>query len=994
MKNLKKVLALVVVLTMVLGTVAFASFTDVTEENDAYTAVQTLSSLEILNGYDDGSFKPEGNITRAEFCAVVCRALGLESQANGSKGTTIFSDVPADHWASGYINLAAGQKIVNGMGDGTFAPESNVTYEQAVKMLVVALGYEPMAASKGGWPAGYLVVANQYGMTKNVKGVAQDGAATRGTVAQLVYNALPIAVMEQTGFGTQTTYTIMDGSGDYDYKSLLTGLDIAKIEGRVVGTSVIAYDGSTCDTDEVVYSFNEVNDDTDWEDYLNKNADKEGYADYTFKVNEGVNADDYFGISSIIYAKKLSSNKYTIVAIMPGDDSQVVSLGLNDLDADTDYSAKSKKIVYYPTAGSSKTSSYTLSDNAKFYYNYESIDGAKFLSTIKDTAGDIIDDNGMEITLIENTGDSKYDMVIMKEYTYAVIDTVEADRDRFTTKDGTTYTFDFDDDTISNKIMDKDGAAINLEDFAEDDVVGVLTEKSARKDFKWCDIINLGQNVVTGTVTEVSTADSIVRVDGTKYDVVGSMPKNGDEGTFYLTNTGKIFYYDLDSSVSGNYAYILEAGRNTTGFSTAWQVKLLTKENGIVTYDVNSKFKVNGTSYDDDAATVEVLTNIAAKTKNQFKDLAEDRIITFKLNSDNEIKEIKTKDYSDGFSVSTFAKTYKKDTQTLGKSLEDDTVIFDLTSDSPSSAYAAKINYLVDDGDYEGYMVKNADDEYDCVVITKGESKIDLTSNLAVVTGVTDYTTDDEKDAWVIRYVTDNNSEEQSIVALQDEDDTSVEWDNQLKDGTKVIADFGSIGDLPKGSVIMFAEAGDGTASAIGVIAIPNNSTLDSDAAYYVNKLATDKIVASDDDNEFVFGYIVDWTSKSGGKSISYAKLGAAYDPKADYDTMLVKGSTNSYTYYNKSKNSVSITTGMWDDGKVDKYVDGKGSCFIARLYNGAVKEFIGFNTRKDVTKLSEAAAGLASVKASTPAKAEVVEEVVEEVKEPTADSDIAVDVE
>lgn len=56
---------------------------------------------------------------------------------------------------------------------------------------------------------------------------------------------------------------------------------------------------------------------------------------------------------------------------MPGDDSQVVSLGLNDLDADTDYSAKSKKIVYYPTAGSSKTSSYTLSDNAKFYYNYE-----------------------------------------------------------------------------------------------------------------------------------------------------------------------------------------------------------------------------------------------------------------------------------------------------------------------------------------------------------------------------------------------------------------------------------------------------------------------------------------------------------------------------------------------------------------------------------------------------------------------------------------------
>ena len=141
MKNLKKVLALVVALTMVLGTVAFASFTDVTAEADSFTAVQTLSSLEILNGYEDGTFKPEGDITRAEFCAVVCRALGLEGSANGAKGATQFTDVAADHWASGYINLAAGQKIVNGYGDGKFGPEDNVTYEQAVKMLVVALGF-------------------------------------------------------------------------------------------------------------------------------------------------------------------------------------------------------------------------------------------------------------------------------------------------------------------------------------------------------------------------------------------------------------------------------------------------------------------------------------------------------------------------------------------------------------------------------------------------------------------------------------------------------------------------------------------------------------------------------------------------------------------------------------------------------------------------------------------------------------------------------------
>lgn len=977
MKNLKKVLALVVVLTMVLGTVAFASFTDVTEDNDAYTAVQTLSSLEILNGYDDGSFKPEGNITRAEFCAVVCRALGLESQANGSKGTTIFSDVPADHWASGYINLAAGQKIVNGMGDGTFAPESNVTYEQAVKMLVVALGYEPMAASKGGWPAGYLVVANQYGMTKNVKGVAQDGAATRGTVAQLVYNALPIAVMEQTGFGTQTTYTIMDGSGDYDYKSLLTGLDIAKIEGRVVGTSVIAYDNSTCETDEVVYSFNEVNDDTDWEDYLNKNADKEGYADYTFKVTEGVNADDYFGISSIIYAKKLSSNKYTIVAIMPGEDSQVVSLGLNDLDADTDYSATAKKIVYYPTAGSSKTSSYSLSDNAKFYYNYESKTGAQFLDIIKDSDG-IKDDNGMEITLIENTGDSKYDMVIVKEYTYAVIDTVEADKDRFTVKDGTTYKFDFDDETISNKLTNKDGEAITLEDFAEDDVVGILTKDNNHKDFDWCDIINLGANSVTGTVNGLNTADETIKIDNVSYDVVGAtMPKNGDEGTFYLTKTGKVFDFDLDSSVSGNYAYILQAKKVQSGFDNAWQVKLLTKENGVVDYKLKDDFKINNNSYKNDADTIAELADM--DDVNDFKNNASDRIITFKLDSKNEVKEIKTGDAAaKNFTVEEIVAgtEYKKDTQSLKRELEDDTVIFDIDASSATSTSSAKVSYLVDEAEYAGYIVKNADDEYDCVVLTSSASKIDVTQDIAVVTGITTSETN-ETDSWTIDYVVGDSDETQTIVVYDDADLTSIEWGTDMD-------------SVAKGTLFMFTDAGDGTASAFAAIAYANNSLKNDDAVYTVNKTATAEICAKDTDNDFVFGYIVDYKSKNGGKNVSYTTL----DGKDE--TINIKSTTNSFVYYNRNKNSVSIETGTWDAGDVDKFdaTENEGTFFILRTYNGAAQDFITYSTRKDVSKITKSSVGLSSVKTSTPAKADVVEDVVEEVKEPTADSDIAVDVE
>ena len=236
MKNLKKVLALVVALTMVLGTVGFAAYTDVAEDAGEYTAVSTLSSLGILTGYEDGSFKPDGDITRAEFAAVVCRALGAKVSGSAVTG---FTDVAADHWASAYIAYCAGAGLVNGMGDGTFAPSANVTVEQAVKMLVVALGYEPMATAKGGYPTGYMVVANTNGITEGVA-AAQTAAATRAIVSQLVYNALDVPMMVQDGFGTQVSFKVADGEGDNPaYQSLLTGLDVAKLEGVVIYTPII-----------------------------------------------------------------------------------------------------------------------------------------------------------------------------------------------------------------------------------------------------------------------------------------------------------------------------------------------------------------------------------------------------------------------------------------------------------------------------------------------------------------------------------------------------------------------------------------------------------------------------------------------------------------------------------------------------------------------------------------------------------------------------------
>lgn len=185
----KKLFAVVLAAAMVLGLVstAFAAgFSDTTGAVNE-KAILKLASLGLLKGYPDGTFRPNGNITRAEFAAVVVRALGYEASANLLNYAPKFSDCADATWAWGYINVATNQGIVKGYPDGTFGPNKNVTIAEAVTMLVRALGREEEAV--GQWPAGHIMVASKIGMLPdNLPGV--DVAATRGTVAQLVNNVL------------------------------------------------------------------------------------------------------------------------------------------------------------------------------------------------------------------------------------------------------------------------------------------------------------------------------------------------------------------------------------------------------------------------------------------------------------------------------------------------------------------------------------------------------------------------------------------------------------------------------------------------------------------------------------------------------------------------------------------------------------------------------------------------------------------------------------
>lgn len=192
---MKKTVSLIlagVMLISVMSTGVFGAerkiFTDVNGDEYYARAAADLEDREILSGYDDGSFGAEKEITRAEMAAVICRMIGKGEEAEHSTGKTDFDDVSEEHWACGYVNLAAAEGIISGDGNGKFRPDDTVLYEEAIKMTVSALEYEVIEYEYD-WSAGYLYVAGAKGISEGLKGSKGENAL-RGDVAVMVYNGL------------------------------------------------------------------------------------------------------------------------------------------------------------------------------------------------------------------------------------------------------------------------------------------------------------------------------------------------------------------------------------------------------------------------------------------------------------------------------------------------------------------------------------------------------------------------------------------------------------------------------------------------------------------------------------------------------------------------------------------------------------------------------------------------------------------------------------
>ena len=210
---MKKLLAMVLALVMTLSLAVSANALKADEKiNEDYAeAVAVLDGMGVFKGYEDGSFKPENKITRAEVATIIYRIYTQDLAKNDKSGLYAsynkFSDMAGAGWAAGYIGYCANAEFVKGYPDGTFKPSGNVTGYEVLTMILRAIGYDKNGEFTGAdWALNVAKYAEQAGVLKNVKGVDLNAPATRELVAELLFRAIAKAPMVTytAAFGYQT----------------------------------------------------------------------------------------------------------------------------------------------------------------------------------------------------------------------------------------------------------------------------------------------------------------------------------------------------------------------------------------------------------------------------------------------------------------------------------------------------------------------------------------------------------------------------------------------------------------------------------------------------------------------------------------------------------------------------------------------------------------------------------------------------------------------
>ena len=480
---------------------AGAAFTDSADIKVDTEVVDTLVSLGVVNGYDDGSFKPNGTVTRAEMAKMIYVLRTGNSDASAyNDDKTSFTDI-GSHWARGYIKYCQSLGIIAGKSNTKFCPNDKVTAQEAAKMLLVTLGYNAEKAGLVGanWASKTNALADEAGLLEDVN-TSFTSACPRQYAAQLIYNT----IFANTVILRDGEYTNMNALG--------TG------KNATVGVKymdLVEFDAGTLYTCKLV-------DGKDYYSITTKNTPQGGHGKvYT-------DASDLLG-QNVTVLMKSTSKETTVYGIYADEDSKVLATGyVGALEQDGD-----KKVKLNGTSYKVEQTVGGTEDNEAKIVTYAQSNSKVQLSnadaSLVDLAAEVdktaqsIDANiaASTIKLIDNDGNGKVDAAVYTPAEVGKVNTVSKSAIAVTNGVGTVK---FDDYDIYDGVKKNDYVSVIKDTYTSDDN-GIVTKL----------------DVVSGKIDGARTNE--VKINGTWYKVASTAPTMATGDSYDVAIVGGVVVF-------------------------------------------------------------------------------------------------------------------------------------------------------------------------------------------------------------------------------------------------------------------------------------------------------------------------------------------------------------------------------------------------------------------------------------------------------------------
>lgn len=589
-----------------------STFTDVGEETIYYDAVERLGILGIVNGYEDNTYRPSNNVTRAEFCKIVVMILDKEKESKMTPPTSSFDDVNRISWCIPYVNYLISSGAIKGYTDGTFKPDNIITYAEAVTILCRVLGYTEEHVGYS-WPVNFINQAEALELTDGMVFGAND-AITRGAMAIIADNTLFCDIkitagtqsvdkkfIETVGYTVlEDTYITATSNENSDLKSNEVMIGQSKYECvyddaynmiGIKGTAVMNSDN------ELVVFIPEANksifDIETKEDYLT--LESLGYTVLedcfiTATKNEESSLNPYqIRTSNGVYEvenEEILNKVNSIGTLVLNSKGRAVIFNESDLYSEAATVTKATdNYVEYQVKGGQKAS-YTFSQNFVVYYDNNK-------STYQAQKGNI--KNGTNITFYGDENGSWSFAVV--DDTNSTIIPVRATKN-YTGTEATLEgkTIDYDGLTVY-----KDNKTVNVSDIEVNDVIYYNTNTN---------VMDVYDKKITGIYNEAMPSKAYVtsvNVGGNIYSINQNVSTSsldasntsfaiGERVTLLLGENDEVcFAVELAKSSSGDYGVVLQAGKETATSgenegSSTYYVSLIMADGNTYKYDTKKNY--------------------------------------------------------------------------------------------------------------------------------------------------------------------------------------------------------------------------------------------------------------------------------------------------------------------------------------------------------------------------------------------------------------------